>query len=206
LRKQLEEEKNEKDSLWNYAAELEENTQRMERDRFSLRIQLDAMRASRGAASKNEITIPTSPDEMDEWQQHVAGQMWIAPRALGAARKSEFQDPPLVYRALLLLANEYREMRIHGGEQYKQAYQDGRKELRCNQARSISQSRVGEHGDEYYVNYPFQQHKRVFLDEHLRRGNDRDHRNTLRIYFAWEPQEQIVIVGWLPGHLTTRLS
>ena len=95
-------------------------------------------------------------------------------------------------------------MRIHGGDEYRQAYDQGLQRLKLNQARSISESRVGEQGDEYYVNHPFQPNKKVFLDEHLRRGNDRDQRHTLRIYFAWEQQEQVVIVGWLPGHLTTR--
>jgi hypothetical protein len=78
--------------------------------------------------------------------------------------------------------------------------------LKLSEARSISESRLGEQGEEYYVNHPFLAGKRVFLEDHLRRGADRDPRNTLRVYFAWDRQEQLVIVGWLPSHLTTRSS
>lgn len=204
LRKQIEEERNEKDYVYNYSAELEENTQRLERERFTLRAQLELLRGSLGQTARVQIPIPESLEELEDWQPNVAGQLWIAPKAISAASKSEFRQPPLVYESLLLLANEYRQMRIHGGDEYRLAYEQGLQRLKLNQARSISESRVGEQGDEYYVNHPFQPNKKVVLDEHLRRGNDRDQRHTLRIYFAWEQQEQVVIVGWLPGHLTTR--
>ena len=206
LQKQVEQERNENNYLFSYAAELEENAQRMEKERFNLRAQLELLRGSLGQAARVQIPIPQLLEDMGEWQEHVAGQLWIAPKAISAARKSDFKQPPLVYESLLLLANEYRQMRIHGGDEYVKAYRDGLKRLKLDQARSISESRVGEQGDEYYVNHPYQPNRKVFLDEHLRRGNDRDQRNTLRIYFAWEQQEQVVIVGWLPGHLTTRQS
>jgi hypothetical protein len=143
---------------------------------------------------------------LEDWQHHVAGQLWIAPRAISAAGKSEFRDPKLVFESLLLLANEYRQMRVQGGPDVRAAYKAGLSRLKLDEARSIAESRVGEQGDEYYVNHPFVAGKRVFLEAHLRRGNDRDQRNSLRIYFAWEQQEQLVIVGWLPSHLTTRNS
>lgn len=206
LRKQIDEERNEKDYVYSYSAELEESAQRLERERFNLRTQLELLRSGLGQAARVQIPIPNSFGEIEDWQQHVAGQLWIAPRAISAASKSQYKEPSLVYEALLLLANEYRQMRIHGGDEYRESYEDGLKRLKLNQARSIAESRVGEQGDEYYVNHPFQPGKKVFLEEHLRRGNDRDQRNTLRIYFAWEQQEQVVIVGWLPGHLTTRNS
>jgi molecular chaperone GrpE (heat shock protein) len=41
LRKQLDEERGEKDYVYNYSAELEETVQRVEKERFSLRAQLE---------------------------------------------------------------------------------------------------------------------------------------------------------------------
>jgi hypothetical protein len=206
LRKQLDEEKGEKDYVYNYSADLEENLQRVERERFSLRAQLEALRDGLGAAAREQIPLPSSLQELEDWQRHVAGQLWIAPRAITAASKSEFRDPQLVFESLLLLANEYRQMRIRGGEDLRAAYESGLRRLKLSEARSISESRLGEQGEEYYVNHPFLAGKRVFLEDHLRRGADRDPRNTLRVYFAWDRQEQLVIVGWLPSHLTTRSS
>jgi len=204
LRKQLDEERGEKDYVYNYSAELEESVQRLEKERFSLRAQLDILRSGLGQEARKQVPIPESLEDLEDWQNNVAGQLWIAPKAIGAAGKSEFKNPTLVYEAILLLANEYRQMRINGGQEYKTSYQEGLMRLKLTEARSISESRVGEQGDEYYVNHPFQPGKRILLEEHLRRGSDRDPRNTLRIYFAWEPQEQLVVVGWLPSHLTTR--
>jgi hypothetical protein len=206
LRKQLEEERGEKDYVYSYSAELEESVQRLEKERFSLRTQLEQLRTGFGQEARKQIPLPETLEQLEDWQEHVAGQLWIAPKAIGAASKSEFGEGKLVYEGLLLLANEYRQMRIHGGQERQKAYNDGLKRLKLTEARSISESRVGEQGQEYYVNHPFQPSKRVFLEDHLRRGNDRDPRNTLRIYFAWESQEQLVIVGWLPSHLTTRNS
>lgn len=206
LRKQVEEERGEKDYVYNSSAELEENLQRVERERFNLRAQLDGLRAGLGEAARAQIPLPASLDELEDWQRHVAGQLWIAPRAIAAAGKSEFRDPKVVFESLLLLANEYRQMRIRGGDELRVAYEAGLQRLKLTEARSISESRVGQQGEEYYVNHPFLVGKRVFLEDHLRRGTDRDQRNSLRIYFAWERQEQLVIVGWLPSHLTTRNS
>jgi hypothetical protein len=206
LRKQLDEERGEKDYVYNYSADLEETLQRAEKERFSLRAQLEALRAGFGQAARERIPLPDSLDDLEDWGKNVAGQIWIAPRAISAAGKSEFCEPKLVFESLLLLANEYRQMRIHGGKEFRGAYEAGLQRLKLTEARSIAESRAGEQGEEYYVNHPFIGGKRVFLDEHIRRGTDRDQRNSLRIYFAWEQQEQLVIVGWLPSHLTTRNS
>jgi hypothetical protein len=206
LRKQLDEESGEKEFVYKYSAELEENLQRAEKERFSLRAQLEALRAGFGAVARERIPLPNSLDELGDWGKNVAGQIWIAPRAISAAGKSVFGDPKLVFESLLLLANEYRQMRIHGGKDFRSAYEAGLQRLKLTEARSIAESRAGEQGEEYFVNHPFIAGKRVFLDEHIRRGTDRDQRNSLRIYFAWDQQEQLVIVGWLPSHLTTRNS
>ncbi|MCX6620340.1 MAG: hypothetical protein NTY38_04555 [Acidobacteria bacterium] len=204
LRKQLDEERGEKDYVYAYSAELEENLQRVEKERFNLRAQLEVLRAGLGQAVREHIPLPASLEELDDWQRHVAGQLWIAPRAIAATRKSEFRDPTLVFESLLLLANEYRQMRIGGGKDLQAAYESGLKRLKLTEARSISDSRAGEQGDQYFVNHPFVANKPILLESHLRQGTDRDPRNCLRIYFTWERQEQLVIVGWLPSHLTTR--
>jgi hypothetical protein len=42
------------------------------------------------------------------------------------------------------------------------------------------------------------------LDQHLKNGgNTRDPKRCLRIYYFWDPEEQLVVVGSLPGHIRT---
>ena len=71
---------------------------------------------------------------------------------------------------------------------------------------SISKSRAGEQKDEYYVNYPSGTliGGKKFLEQHLKKGNDRSERFCLRIYFFWDRTANLVVVGWLPSHLDTR--
>jgi hypothetical protein len=88
LRKQLDEERGEKDYVYNYSADLEETLQRAEKERFSLRAQLEALRAGFGDAARERIPLPDSLDDLEDWEQNVAGQIWIAPRAISAAGKS----------------------------------------------------------------------------------------------------------------------
>jgi hypothetical protein len=206
LKKQAEEERGEKDFAYNYSADLEESIQRLQKERFNLRAQLESLREKLGGTVRAEIPIPDSLEDLEEWQANVTGQLILAPKAIRAASKSDFRDPKLVYQALLLLANEYRQMRIHGGGELRDAYERGLKTLKLTEARSISDARVGEQGEEYYVTHPLDPQRRVLLEDHLKRGTDRDPRNVLRIYFLWDQQEQLVVVGWLPTHLETRNS
>jgi len=41
------------------------------------------------------------------------------------------------------------------------------------------------------------------MDRHLVKGTSRDPRFCMRIYFFWDDEENVVVVGHLPGHLTT---
>ena len=54
--------------------------------------------------------------------------------------------------------------------------------------------------NEYYVNFGGQ---RRALQLHLKKGVSREPRNCLRIYFFWDDDADQVVVGHLPGHLTT---
>jgi hypothetical protein len=65
---------------------------------------------------------------------------------------------------------------------------------------------AGEQKDEYFVNYPVGSPpgNKKFLEQHLRKGNDRDERFCFRLYFFWDKKKSLVVVGWLPSHLDTR--
>ena len=173
-----------------------------------LRLQIDMLRARLtekiGEAVDATISIPQRFDELPEWVSvHLAGRLELHPRALRGLKNASYQDVGLVYRALLLLANEYRNMRI-GFDGAKDAYDNGVKRLGLRHDGSISQERAGHEGDEYYVRYPVGAQTRRFLELHLRKGTSKDERHCLAIYFFWDDDTQQVVVGWLPSHLDNR--
>jgi hypothetical protein len=148
------------------------------------------------------VPIPETYDELSEWvDTHLTGRLVLHHRALRGIKDGQYEDVRHVYRSLLLLANEYRNMRL-GHEGAKDTFDSSitRLNLRCSG--SISQHRAGEQGDEYYVRYPIGSDQKRLLELHLRcNANTRDPRRCLAIYFFWDDESSQVVIGWLPGHL-----
>lgn len=61
-------------------------------------------------------------------------------------------------------------------------------------------------GDSYFVQYPPGATQWKFLELHLKKGTSKDVRFCLRIYFFWDEEIQLVVVGWLPNHLDTKAT
>ena len=142
---------------------------------------------------------------MGEWvKEHLAGRLILLPRAERAASKAEYTEVGMVYRALLILANEYRDSRMGTGTD--KAFRDALAQYGMDFSGSIDKSRAGQEGDAYYVNYPIGTTQRVFLQFHLERGNRHEDRYCMRIYFFWDDDTNQVVVGWLPSHLSNRIS
>jgi len=136
----------------------------------------------------------------------MSDRLLILPRAIDEARNSAFEDVPLVYKSLKVLANEYWELRVKGGLERKRKWHSALEDLGLAVAPSMSKSRAGEQRAEYYVNYPIGSPpgNTRFLEQHLKKGNDRDQRFCFRLYFFWDKKKNLVVVGWLPSHLDTR--
>lgn len=195
-----------------WLGELEKATEEAEyykQENIALRLRLDALRAhlirQNGESPDAEIPIPDSYKEMSEWvKEHLAGRLVLLPRAERAASKAEYAEVGMVYRALLILANEYRDSRMGTGTD--KAFRDALAQYGMDFSGSIDRSRAGQEGDAYYVNYPIGTDQRVFLQFHVVRGNSREDRYCMRIYFFWDEDTNQVVVGWLPSHLSNRIS
>jgi hypothetical protein len=72
-----------------------------------------------------------------------------------------------VYRSLLLLRDYYVPMRRVGGDELSFDYSRALAVLGLEDQRSISQNRLGEQGDDYFVQYDG---KKCELERHLRKG------------------------------------
>ena len=192
--------------------ELEKATEEAEyykQENIALRARLDALRAhlirQNGESPDTEIPIPDSYKVMGEWvKEHLAGRLVLLPRAERAASKAEYTEVGMVYRALLILANEYRDSRMVTGTD--KAFRDALAQYGMDFSGSIDKCRAGQEGDAYYVNYPIGTSQRVFLQFHLERGNRHENRYCMRIYFFWDDDTNQVVVGWLPSHLSNRIS
>ncbi len=191
-----------------HEAELE----RSRRECYSLQIQVDQLRAAlkekTGQSPDFGKKLPAAFADIPDWsEKELAGRLVLHPRAVQGLKRASFRDCSLVCRALLLLADEYRQMRLGvEPEAARVAWQKGLDELGLEFAPAITKERAGEHGDTYFVEYPPHNPRRRLLEFHLRRGSTKDDRYCLRIYFFWDDEVRKVVVGWLPSHLETRAT
>ena len=174
-----------------------------------LRMRLDAMRAhlhqQNDEMPDRDVPIPDKYDEMETWvRTYLAGQLILHPRAERAVSKAVYEDVRLVYKALLALANEYRDFRMGVGTD--EAFKAALAGLGVEFAGAIDKARAGQEGEAYYVNYPIGSTSRAFLEYHLSKGTRHEDRYCLRIYFFWDDSTKQVVVGWLPSHLNNRIS
>ena len=201
--------KKEMDQYVEQIDEAEQERDKARDENAGLRYQLQELRGKlfekTGEAIDASIPMVDNYEDMPQWAtNHLAGRLVLHPRALRGLKEAQFSDPALVCQALLLLANEYRDMRL--GTLGQSNYTEALERLGLEDRASITKSRAGEEGDAYYIRYPAPSSSRQFLHSHLRKGTSRDERNCLAIYFFWDKDSSQVVVGWLPSHLDNRLT
>ena len=123
------------------------------------------------------------------------------PRAIAATKRSTFEQPALLFECLELLATEYTQVKTGKADRF--AFKNKAESLGLDFGGSVEPSVAGEMGDLYFVRW---HGRRQFLDQHLCKGNARDPRFCMRIYFFYDEDTQKVIVGHMPSHLPTSTS
>jgi len=147
-----------------------------------------------------EVDIPSTLTNFEAWcQENLGASVTILSRAYQGVKRSDYHDPTLLYRALLLLRDHYAPMRIEGGPELKTQFEEQLRLLELEESGTGDGVRF--EGTEYTVNYGGR--KRV-LDRHLKAGNSRESRFCFRLYFFWDDESQCAVVGWLPSHLDNR--
>ena len=150
----------------------------------------------------DEIPLVSEYSLIPSWiDSYFSDRLYLHPRARRMLDDAEYEDVEQVCKALILLATSYRDKARHAItiEQYEEECN----KLSLDEAASISKTQAGRFAEEYYVDY---KGKRMFLDRHLTDGNNREPRYCLRIYFFWDSEAQMVVVGSLPAHLTNQCS
>lgn len=146
--------------------------------------------------------IPETLETFGEWcREYLVGSVEIANRAYQGVRKSEYHDPSFIYQTLLLLRDLYVPMRLDATPGRRNAYEQALAQLQIEE--SATGDGVKYAADLYSVQYGG---ARRPLDRHLKGSDSRDRRFGFRLYFFWDEDEQVVVVGWLPSHLDNRAS
>lgn len=143
-------------------------------------------------------------EQMAKWvEQYYPDRLYLHPRAVRALKSAVYQNPSMVYRCLILLAEDYYDYRM--GRINRDTF------LQCCAKVDPGLSECGfggasdilEQGDEYYITYGG---KRRLLERHLKKGVNHNALYCLRIYFFWDEKSSHVVIGSLPGHLRSSLT
>ena len=207
LRNELKEQKDQYDGLL-VSADQErkiaiEEAGTAKRQTFNLRLRIRALEEQATRISgETRKPVPNDLADFEKWcVVELGGSIEIVNRAYQGVRKSEFEEISLIYRSLLALRNYYVPMRRERDEKKKFAYEKELAELQLEE--SLTGDGVKFDPDLYSVTY---NGIRKVLDRHLKRGNSRDPRFCFRLYFFWDDEAEIVVVGWLPTHLDNRMT
>ncbi len=186
----------------------EKEVRRLRAERAMLVARVDALEARlrEAAAAEPDAPRPEAWDDVPQWvAETLAGRLTLHPRAQRGIKDARYENLELALDCLELLAGEYRDM-MRGVEGARERYEARRDELGVEVSGSISRGRAGEEGDEYFVTWPLEGNRRVFLESHVKKGRGFDERRCLRIYFFWDEDSQQVVVGWMPSHLRNRMT
>jgi hypothetical protein len=170
---------------------------------FALRDRIRALEKElKEETGKSQTDIPSTLNGFENWcKQHLSGSVEVANRAFQGVRKSEYEDPQTIYKALLVLRDQYVPMRREGGPEKRRAYEEALAAIRLEE--SGTGDGIKFDSDLYSVQYG---NRRMALDRHLKGGKSRDPRFCFRLYFFWDDETEVVVVGWLPSHLDNRMS
>lgn len=174
-----------------------------ERDRYrgqltSLRGKIERLEKELGEQALR-IEYPDDFDGLEEWVVHnFAGRLILLNRAYRSARKSGFLDVGLVFKCLERLARGYVDARRQG-HPVDSLFDD----IGVHLERTGDPSTLSQWKEEYFV--PIRG-KNEFLEWHLKKGSDKKEENTLRIYFLYDDEDEVVVVGHLPSHLTNSMT
>jgi hypothetical protein len=140
-------------------------------------------------------------DALPVWAADNAERIVVLPRALSGAKKSQYQSPGTIMKALEILAGPYRQHRT--GEISLADFESALTAEGIQLAGSVGASIAGTAGDQYFVQWG---KRKRFMDMHLLKGGGREPRYCMRIYFFWDSDTRRCVVGSLPAHLNNSLT
>ncbi len=146
---------------------------------------------------------PTTLAELGGWAHRALdGRVVVVPRALRSARKSNFDDPALVYRTLEAMRDAYWAMKFGqdaGAQEVWRRFLQT-EHLTCSRTGTGPESRLA---DTYHVSWDG---RRLPLDMHLQGNSGRHEARQFRLYFHADETSRRLIIGHLPSHLPNQAT
>lgn len=206
-----------KESDWrNLASEYDEQAAAAREEADRLRAQnvtlADALATLRKSRSQTIAPNPKKYDEFEVWiDSNFAQRIFLHSRAVRALKHAKFKNIDLVADSVRLLAESYWPMKTNSDEQSRvtavAAWGSGMERLKISyDSKSMAENRLGEFKDAYTVSYRIGQKPNQQLGPHLKFGSTKDDQLCMRIYFFWDDERNLVVIGHLPSHLDTRAS
>lgn len=198
----LEKSINEKGQEYDYAAQCVSDAEE-ERDRFRSQLvasqqRVVALEQKLGEAG-TQVSIPESFEHLADWAlEHFPGRLVMLSRALRAAKKSVYEDKALVYRCLAKLGRDYVDARRSG-----QPVEGIFESLGVQLERTGSRAHLSQWEEEYFF---IHRQQSEFLEWHIKKGTGKNDTTTLRIYFFYDEEDGVAIVGHLTSHLTNDMT
>lgn len=167
---------------------------------YGLKMRIKTLESSLDAlGGQTDQPDPTEYAQIKSWvAESFSGQLRLTPRADKGLRSAVYEKIEDVVAGLRLLADPYRRMKTGTFDPLE--FEQQCRALGFEETRSVSRITAGQKGDAYFVTYAG---KKCFLDRHLKKGTSKDPRYCLRIYFFWDAEAEMVVVGSLPEHLST---
>lgn len=183
----------------------QEENNNLRQEIFDLKAQIfrlrNALQEKTGQEDGEDVPINGTYAEIKDWvKKYYSDRITLLPRAERSLKDACFEDVELVYKALKLLATSYYKYRM--GEIDRSIFLQDCKSVDpgLEESGAITEVAAGMEGDTYDIQYRGEKRR---LERHLTKGNSRDRRYCLRIYFFWDDDDQIVVIGDLPYHLDT---
>ena len=143
-----------------------------------------------GAPVADQAPLPRQWEDFADWcSTALAGRVVLADQARRNVRSPEFQDVQLAARVLVWLANVLVPRRLDGGGPLTNAVVEP----------GIINAPCG--ADTFTFDW---RGRRYEADWHIKNGgNTRDPSRCIRVYYAWDPATNQVVVADMPAHRRT---
>ncbi|NLL45340.1 MAG: hypothetical protein GX250_00850 [Clostridiales bacterium] len=167
------------------------------------------IKAINGVISRYEALLnrPKGPDGVNAWvEKYLCGKLIFHERAKDKMRKitPEKVNLPLVCDALEHLATDFRDELLGLINENERRHRCSQKYNRNFEIVLTKGPAVDMYPGEYKIKYRIGYKGKpveTLLDYHLKVGNDSE--NLLRIYFLYDEEKELIVVGSLPEHLST---
>ena len=142
----------------------------------------------------DRIPVPDGWKEMSNWcETEFGGRVELRPGAVQGLKKAEFDDLWLAAECIAWLAGPYRRSRRAA----RGLPPDIKKDVN---------SRVTDGPAGKGVHFRDWDHVPLHERRNVKRGNNRERKNCLRIYYYWDAEEDRIVIVSMPHHAQTRAS